>query len=76
MRRTYFQWPVNLASAVALVVKALTRFSWLQSRHAAQHLGNSATTALACSMQQLQQLCLGERGLQLGIVDGMACLQA
>jgi hypothetical protein len=71
---TYFKF--NLLRGDALALTALTRLTSLVVIGAEHGVGNAVATALARSLQQLQNLNLSYCCLQLGSAEGLACLQA
>jgi hypothetical protein len=66
----------QLVRGDALALTALTRLTRLVLAGAQHGVGTAVATALACSLQQLQSLDLGDCGLQLGGAEGLACLEA
>jgi Leucine-rich repeat (LRR) protein len=67
---------LNLLRGDALALTALTRLTRLVVARVRHGVGTTVSTALACSLPQLQSLDLSYCCLRLGTAEGFACLQA
>jgi hypothetical protein len=73
---SYGYFNLNLSYGDAFALTALTRLTRLNLARAQHGVGTAVATALACSLQQLQSLNLGDCCLQLDGAEGLACWKA